>query len=100
LVAIKTATNQIEQHYSQTGKRRINIDPGYMLAERFVLASGKNFNHRIYIGDGIYADLTLIYQKGGFQQLPWTYPDYADKPMISFLKRVRSKYLLDLNHNH
>jgi len=93
---IKIATNQIELSYSSAGKRRVNIDPGYLLHERFVLASGKNFSHRIYIGLGIYADLTLIYQKGRFQKLPWTYPDYADQEMICFLKQVRRKYVLDL----
>jgi hypothetical protein len=96
LAAIKITTNQIEQTYANTGKRLVNVDPGYMLHERFVLASGKNFSHRIYIGLGIYADLTLIYQKGNFQILPWTYPDYADRAMIGFLHQVRRKYVLDL----
>ncbi|MGD8882461.1 MAG: DUF4416 family protein [Desulfobacterales bacterium] len=96
LAAIKIATNQIEQAYSSGGKREANIDPGYMLHERFVLASGKNFSHRIYIGLGIYADLTLIYQKGSFQKLPWTYPDYADRTMLNFLDQVRRKYIFDL----
>ncbi len=66
-----------------------------MLRERFVLASGKNFSHRICIGDGIYADLTLIYHKGNFQRLPWTYPDYADDVMLAFLEQVRNKYIWD-----
>jgi hypothetical protein len=66
-----------------------------MLRERFVLASGKNFSHRVYIGSGIYADLTLIYQKGSFQKLPWTYPDYGDDRMLNFLEQVRNKYILD-----
>ena len=95
LSAFKLATNQIEHHYSQKGRRRVNIDPGYMLRERFVLASGKNFSHRVYIGAGIYADLTLIYQKGSFQKLPWTYPDYSDDGMLKFLEQVRNKYILD-----
>ncbi len=91
----KLATNQIEGHFSLQGRRRVNIDPGYMLRERFVLASGKNFSHRIYIGEGIYADLTLIYQKGSFKKLPWTYPDYSDDGMLNFLEQVRNKYILD-----
>ncbi len=96
LAAIKNATNQIEQTYAPAGKRGANIDPGYLLHERFVLASGKNFSHRIYIGLGIYADLTLIYQKGSFQKLAWTYPDYADQTVLTFLGQVRSKYVLDV----
>jgi hypothetical protein len=71
-----------------------------MLHERFVLASGKNFSHRIYIGLGIYADLTLIYQKGSFQKLPWTYPDYADQAMLNFLDQVRLKYVLEMNEDY
>ena len=89
-------TNQIEQTFAQGARRRINIDPGYLLMERFVLATGKNFSHRIYIGDGIYADLTLMYQKGSFQTLPWTYPDYAAPEMHAFLMQVRRHYAADL----
>ena len=96
LADIKIATNQIEQTYSTVGRRQVNVDPGYLLHERFVLASGKNFSHRIYIGLGIFADLTLTYQKGSFQKLPWTYPDYTDQAMICFLDQVRRKYILDL----
>ena len=95
LSAFKLATNQLEQHFSHKHRRRVNIDPGYMLRERFALASGKNFSHRVYIGSGIYADLTLIYQKGSFQKLPWTYPDYSDDGMLKFLEQVRNKYILD-----
>ncbi len=96
LAEIKLATNDIEHKYSKKGKRIVNLDPGYMIKSRFVLATGKNYSHRIYIGEGIYADLTLIYTKGLFQKLPWTYPDYADKIMLSYLNLVRNKYLRDL----
>ncbi len=96
LAGIKLTTNRLEQAYSRNLRRKVNIDPGYLLNERFVLASGKNFAHRIYIGHCIYADLTLIYRKNAFETLPWTYPDYADQPIRSFLERVRKKYALDL----
>ena len=96
LAAIKLTTNRLEQAYSRNRKRRVNIDPGYLLHERFVLASGKNFSHRIYIGRCIYADLTLIYRNGAFETLPWTYPDYADQPIRNFLEQVRNKYAVDL----
>jgi hypothetical protein len=95
LCAIKRRTNEIEDGLLADGKRRVNIDPGYMLHERFVLATGKNFTHRIYIGQGIYADLTLIYQQGEFKTLPWTYPDYAAPEMRAFLVLVRQKYATD-----
>ena len=96
LAAIKLTTNRLEQAYFRNRRRRVNIDPGYLLYERFVLASCKNFSHRIYIGRRIYADLTLIYRKGVFETLPWTYPDYADQPIRSFLELVRKKYAVDL----
>lgn len=96
LADIKHATNLIESDFSAEEKRRVNIDPGYLLRERFVLASAKNFSHRIYIGRGIYADLTLVYRKGAFLSLAWTYPDYKAQNMLEFLQKVRSKYVFDL----
>lgn len=97
LADIKLFTNNLENEHSIDGKRVVNIDPGYLLHERFVLATGKNFSHRIHIGKGIYADLTLIYTKGGFEPLPWTYPDYASENIMTFLKQVRKKYMVDLS---
>jgi len=97
LARIKRATNAIEQAHMVEGQRCVNIDPGYLLLARFVLATGKNFSHRIYIGEGIYAELTLIFERGAFRPLPWTYPDYADRPLRDFLQRVRSQYAGDLN---
>ena len=96
LPEIKHKTLEIEGAFLVDHKRKINIDPGYLSHERFVLATGKNYTHRIYIGQWIYADLTLIYQKGGFQPLPWTYPDYARNNIRSFLGQVRDKYSIDV----
>jgi hypothetical protein len=96
LAQIKCHTNTLETEFSRQGRRLVNIDPGYLLHERFVLATGKNYTHRIYIGREIYADLTLIYQKGAYQPLPWTYPDYASPQMGDFLMKVRRKYGTDL----
>jgi hypothetical protein len=96
LPAIKHETNRLENDHATSRHRRVNIDPGYLLLERFVLATGKNFSHRIYIGGNIYADLTLTYTKGAFQTLPWTYPDYASAKIRHFLLQVRHKYSMDL----
>ncbi len=95
LATIKVETIQLEQKYFRNKKRRVNIDPGYLMHERFVLATAKNFAHRIYIGQRIYADLTLIYTNGSFHSLPWTYPDYREKNMLTCLNRVRNKYIVD-----
>jgi hypothetical protein len=88
---IKLRTNALENELSREGNRRINIDPGILNEERFVLATGKNFTHRIYLRDGIYADLTLIYQKGGYRPLPWTYPDYQEPEFLHYLQVLRKK---------
>lgn len=96
LVRVKLETNRIEDAFAPAGKRRVNLDPGYVAKEQVVLATGKRFSHRIYIGQGIYADLTLLYRKGGFHKLAWTYPDYCRQDMLQFLKRVRDKYVQDL----
>jgi hypothetical protein len=96
LADIKLKTNAIEMLYSADCMRQVNIDPGFLLMERLVLATGKNFAHRIYIGKCIYADLTLIYQKNAYQPLPWTYPDYAHGSIRHFLTLVRNKYMEDL----
>jgi hypothetical protein len=92
---IKILTNDIEKRFTKDGKRSANIDPGYLVHERFVLATGKNYSHRIYLEKGIYADLTLIYQKGAFRPLPWTYPDYSEKNLLVFLQNARNKYVAD-----
>ena len=97
LAEIKQKTNGFEMRLSENGNRCVNLDPGYLVSSRFILATGKEYSHRIYIGNKIYADLTLMYSKTeGFKTLDWTYPDYASDSLISFLSRVRDKYLIDL----
>lgn len=92
LAGIKRATNTMESRFAVEGRRRVNIDPGCLTMERFVLATGKNFAHRIYLEQGIYADLTLLYQQKRFITLPWTYPDYAAPSTQAFLLLVRERY--------
>ncbi len=96
LPEIKLWTNRLEKSLSVNGRRSVNIDPGYLARPHLILATGKGYSHRPYLRDGIYADLTLIYQKGDFHVLPWTYPDYADKQTREILLCIRQKYLLQL----
>jgi hypothetical protein len=96
LADIKHFTNRVEDRFANSSCRRVNIDPGYLLPERFVLATGKNYSHRIFIGRGIYADLTLVYRSGSYQPLEWTYPDYREERMRRYLSATRCKYLDDL----
>ncbi len=89
---IKVQTNKIEEKYLINGKRQINLDPGYISLENFILFTTKNYTHRIYLENGIYADLTLIFQNKNFQTLPWTYPDYSEEIIRNYLKNIRDKY--------
>jgi hypothetical protein len=90
---IKLVTNSLELQWSIQNRRQINIDPGLLTEERLVLATGKNFTHRIYLRSGVYADLTLIYQKGSYRTLAWTYPDYCEPDLLHFFGVLRQKLI-------
>ena len=92
----KIFTNELEQAFSLGERRLANLDPGYVARERLVLATGKNYAHRIYLSQGIYGDLTLLAGSGGFHALSWSYPDYSQGPLPELLALVRRKYLWQL----
>ena len=92
IAGIKLKTNRVENRYLEDEKRRINIDPGYISLERMILATGKNYTHRIYLAGGIYADLSLIFHRGSFRPLKWTYMDYAEPEIIGYFNDVRERY--------
>src|SRR5512143_789243 len=97
LPEIKQATNRLEEKYAiPGGKRRINIDPGYVCLEHVILATTKGYTHRPYLRDGIYADLELIYRHQSFQALEWTYPDYRQEAVIRIFNQFRKEYLEEL----
>ncbi len=89
LAEAKRSTIQIEGEFSADGKRRINLDPGYVTLAKVVLASGKNYSHRICIAEGIFCELELFYEKGRFNTLPYTYFDYRDKTFITIFTEAR-----------
>jgi len=93
LVEIKLRSNEIEKNHLREERRTVNIDPGYISPERLILATGKNYVHRVYLTKGIYADLTLLFQRGSFRQLPWTYKDYSDPQVIEWLNGIRETYM-------
>ncbi len=72
--------------------RPVNLDPGYVRDNQVVLASTKDAGHRLFIGQNIYAELTLIYEDGGFQPFTWTYPDYQSDAASSFFRKCRNQY--------
>ncbi|MFC1709434.1 DUF4416 family protein [Candidatus Omnitrophota bacterium] len=86
---IKIFTNKLENKFSEDNKRLINLDPGYLTQAKLVLASTKNFAHRIFIKNGIYQEVTLLFENKTFHPLPWTYPDYQSKEYIDMLIKIR-----------
>ena len=98
IVVIKLGTNAIEKNMAgeERGvvRRRINLDPGYVTPAKLVLATTKDFAHRIYLGRSIYAEVTLQFSsRGGIRSFPWTYPDFASDRYTSFLQSVRERLL-------
>lgn len=100
LVDVKAWTNGVEQEWSRNGRRRVNLDPGYLTLGQFFLASTKDQRQRVYIRDGIYVEPTLFFQDGAFQAFPWTYPDYRSPEYGEYLLRARSKLAYQKRHGH
>ena len=100
LAAIKTFTNGIEERYRLSGKRTVNIDPGYITRDKLVLASTKDFYHRIYLSQGIFAEVTLHYRKGNFRFFSWTYSDYMTPEFYAFVEKARARLVKVLRAEH
>jgi hypothetical protein len=102
LPEIKHQTNAWETEYRQqvdwTESRPLNLDPGYLTEAKLVLATTKDRNHRIYLGQGIFAEVTLHYQRGpGWAAHEWTYADYRSPAYHTFLDQCRA-FLRSCNH--
>ena len=115
IAKIKLATNSIEQKIaintnssrlrsknivraseaSRELKRRINIDPGYISDSKLVLATTKDYFHRIYLNRGIYAEVALKWRRNGFEPFEWTYPDYRSKEYLDILNAIRNNFMRD-----
>ncbi len=92
LPEIKIYANKIERRFSNAHKRLVNIDPGYVDLSKLVLASTKDFAHRIYLDKNIYAEATLIYQNRTFRPWECTYPDYRSREYIAIFNQIREIY--------
>lgn len=92
LPAIKLRTNDVEWSLADGDRRRVNIDPGYISLAKLVLATTKDHAHRLYLGQGIYGEVTLTYQNGHFRPWPWTYPDYGSEEYCALFERLRQRY--------
>lgn len=93
LTALKLETNAREAALARSGKRTINLDPGLLTPAQVVLATTKPAAHRIYLADGIFAEVTLRYHTGSYQPEAWTYPDFRDPRLIAFFNRLRPELL-------
>ena len=100
LAKIKHKTNRLEQKLAKKLKstllRPVNLDPGIIEPSKLVLATTKNFSHRIYIGKKMFAEVALMFDNGRWQTLPYTYPDYQQQCYFDFFDKVRKKLLEEL----
>ncbi len=100
LGAIKVKTNELEAELAgqfTRVTRPANLDPGYVEESKIVLASTKNYYHRLYISRGIYAEVTLHFEEGGWQALPWTFPDFRNGRYDDFFTGLRTVYRTQLD---
>lgn len=98
LSKIKVFSNKIEKKLSNGNKRTINIDPGYIDLAKLILASTKDYSHRIYLGKGIFAETTLLFEGKSYKPWPWTYPDYASEEYISVFNKIRGIYAAQIKN--
>jgi hypothetical protein len=92
LAEIKNTTNKVEFRLSRNNRRLVNIDPGYLDLSKLILATTKDYKHRIGLGKGIYAEVTLFYQDKTFKPWEWTYRDYQTPEYISIFNQIREIY--------
>lgn len=92
LSEIKNFTNCLEKKLSSGRKRKVNIDPGYLDLAKLVLATTKDYRHRVYLGKGIFAEVALSYRDKSFRPCEWTYPDYQSAEYIGIFNRIREIY--------
>lgn len=98
LEGIKNLTRSIESVLSVGGMRRVNLDPGLLAPARVVLATTKDYAHRIYLGNGIYAEATLIYRGGRFIPGEFAYSDYTGEEVLRMFARMRAELMQDLSN--
>lgn len=101
----KNASNAMEKELAaalaDTGlSRPVNLDPGYLALEKIVLASCKNFAHRLYLGQGVFGEVTLFYRGGRFEGAPWTFPDFLSGTYDAFFLEVRRALARELGRGH
>ncbi len=99
LLEVKFDSLKWENLWARDQKRMVNVDIGFLSLENFLLATTKNYSHRVYLGQNIFADLTYYFHQGSFQAFDWTYPDFVDSAKKEFLEWGRSFLLNSLVNN-
>ncbi|NTU59979.1 MAG: DUF4416 family protein [Deltaproteobacteria bacterium] len=92
LPRLKLEANALEERWAEAGRRRVNLDPGLLGLTQLVLASLKPSGHRVYLGQGVYAEVEYVFKRGTFERLPWTYGDYAEADVIEFFNELREAH--------
>lgn len=101
LPEVKRLTNALELRFCDElvlphATRPVNIDPGYLTHSKLVLATTKDYSHRLYLGEGMYGEVTLHFEHGDWKPWPWTYPDYAADTYHAFFRQAREAYMRQL----
>ena len=102
IAEVKMETNRLEDLFALEWTKRtrpVNLDPGYLEESKVVLASTKNYYHRILIGSGIYAEVTLHFERGAWRLLPWTFPDYESDSYHIYFTSLRNLYRKQLKQD-
>ena len=94
LYRVKLYTNRLEFKFMNAKQRLINIDPGYLDKAKLVLATTKDYAHRIYLHKGIFAEIALTYRGNSFSVNDWSYPDYRRSEYIDIFNQIRTLYVL------
>lgn len=97
MIDLKIWADQYERTTTKANARTVNIDVGLVCPEHMILATGKPYAHRIYLDDGVYAELTYRAEADSYQTLPWSYPDYCDQDYIDFFTWARKMLVIDLS---
>jgi hypothetical protein len=99
LPEIKHWTNALEVEFAGASRdvpRPVNLDPGYLEHSKVILASTKNFYHRMYLGRGIFGEVTMHFRNNAWEFFPWTYPDYQSEGYRRFFLELRQRYRVQL----
>ena len=96
IVAVKLECNAIETALAQEGRRRVNLDAGYLDHNKYLLASAKKAGQKVYLDKGIYADLSGRYKAGRYRPFEWSFPDFKDGRYDSELLEIRKLYMQQL----